>query len=803
LSKLYLLVRFIILFLLPIGLIWTGCGEEDSINLPTQPVNVQATVEPGHVSLEWTLPENGQHQPKFNVYRQIVAENESNQIAVTDQRYYQDFSVAADTSYFYYISTVETQKGQKVESQLSKPIRIDFFQPKLVVEPAKLDLGVSGNSVKFSLQNHGLAILNWTIEQIPDWLSLDITKGFINPDQSETITANVDRSIQPDLYQFNLNISVTGSESFVLPVFFEIAEEPTIWLSTTEIQFGHNDNSKNLVLKNSGTGTLDWSIISPETWLIVEPTRGQINTETMTVRLAVDRGILSSGMTNTQLTLSTGNGQILPISVNISTSRPILALSTKIINFGTDSQRKTVILRNEGLVDLFWRLSPPKPRWLQTIPSSGKIPPKSSVEVGLIFDRSWVIAGQHRFKVKFSSSPSTEDFPIQSLDILAQRKGKIFGLVRDGRTGQPLSSAEIYLPPYREISRPNGKFVLPFDNEGKHQLNITANRYIGRRETVQTVFGEGKIIIDLSPIPRITDQIFAGNHLSHPIRIAFSNNSIYVTNERHHPRLTVIERTMPLTSIRLNEPETILKGEHPVGIAIAKDKICLALSDIDKISIMTADNGREIHRFTVGDYPVECVASKDGRWLYVSLQRENRVAVVDLNIPARVQKIVVGSEPSRLLIRKDILYVCNYGDGTVSAVDLNSRREILRIRVGQLPTSLTIAENGRYLYVVNSLSDDLSIIDLKNHREVDRPSTSTSPVAISALCEPSGRELVYVGDQNGSVQIYELIGQGHTLKLSPHLQLNTDRLLQDMKYDPNQQKLVILGKRQITIFGYD
>ena len=220
LSKFDLLVRFIIL-LLSIGLIWTGCGEEESINLPAQPVNVQAKVEPGHVSLEWTLPEDGQRQTKFNVYRQIVAENESTQIAVTDQRYYQDFSVAADTSYFYYISTVETQKGQKIESQLSKPIRIDFFQPKLVVEPAKLDLGVSENSVKFSLQNHGLAILNWTIEQTPDWLSLNINKGFINPDQSETITATVDRSIQPDLYQFNLNISVTGSESFVLPVFLK------------------------------------------------------------------------------------------------------------------------------------------------------------------------------------------------------------------------------------------------------------------------------------------------------------------------------------------------------------------------------------------------------------------------------------------------------------------------------------------------------------------------------------------------------------------------------------------------------
>ena len=799
-----ILCPLIILFVLAIGLTWMGCGEEDdSTDLPPQPINLQATVKPNHVYLEWKLSEPNNNRLKFNVYRRIASENESRQIANTEQPSYQDFSVISDTSYFYYISTTRIEKDQKFESRISEPIRIDFFQPKLIIEPAQINLVSSETNAKFRLQNQGLAILNWSIEKTPDWLSTDISGGFINPSQSETVVVTIVSGLKPDLYQSNLQIDVTGSGPVILPVLLEITAEPKIWLSNQEIQFGYNDDSKDLVLKNSGTGILDWTIISPENWLIVEPSRGQIEAETKTVKLSVDRSVLPSGMTSIQLTLSTSNGQVLPISVNIGTSRPILALSANELDFGFDSQRKTIILRNEGLVDLSWRLTPPRPRWLQTIPSRGMLPPKSSTEVGLIFDRSWVPAGQHNFEVEFSPSPSTDNFPSQSLRIFAQRKGQIFGLVKDSRTGRSLANAEIYLPPYREKSKSDGKFVLPFDNEGQHKFNITADRYIGRGETIKTTFGEAKVVIDLSPVPKIDQQIMAGKHISHPIRIAFSANSIYVTNQRNHSHLTVVDSTGVVSSLHLNEPEILQNNEHPVGIAITKDKICLALSDIDKVSIVSADDSREVHRFTVGDYPVDCVVSDDGRWLYVSLQRENRIAVVDLEIPARVQRIVVGAQPNRLLIKDGILYVCNYGDATVSVIDLSRRIEVLRIRVGQLPTSLSIAHNGRYLYVVNSLSDDLSIIDLNTHREIARPQVSVSPVAVSSIREPNARELVYVGNQNGSLQIYEVFVQHDKLELIPRLRLNTNLWIQDMKYNPNQEKLVVLGRKQITIFGYD
>ena len=59
-----------------IGLTWMSCGEEDdSTDLPPQPINLQATVKPNHVYLEWKLSEPNNKRLKFNVYRRIASEN--------------------------------------------------------------------------------------------------------------------------------------------------------------------------------------------------------------------------------------------------------------------------------------------------------------------------------------------------------------------------------------------------------------------------------------------------------------------------------------------------------------------------------------------------------------------------------------------------------------------------------------------------------------------------------------------------------------------------------------------------------
>ena len=74
---------------------------------------------------------------------------------------------------------------------------------------------------------------------------------------------------------------------------------------------------------------------------------------------------------------------------------------------------------------------------------------------------------------------------------------------------------------------------------------------------------------------------------------------------------------------------------------------------------------------------------------------------------------------------------------------------------------------------------------------------------MSVASEPSGRELAYVGDRNGTIHIFEIIDYQEKPKLVPQVRLETGSSIQQLQFNPGQQRLIVLGKRQIAIFTYD
>jgi YVTN family beta-propeller protein len=148
--------------------------------------------------------------------------------------------------------------------------------------------------------------------------------------------------------------------------------------------------------------------------------------------------------------------------------------------------------------------------------------------------------------------------------------------------------------------------------------------------------------------------------------------------------------------------------------------------------------------------------SEDGKRAYVALNAANTLGVIDLAAsPARLAgQIPVGNVPNSVVIRGHYAYVSNEGGrpagsadftndsdgtpivvdrkdaftltGTVSVVDLAAGKQVKSIPVGLHPAGMTIA--GSTLYVANSYSDSLSIINL-NTDTVVRTIPLSVPIA--------------------------------------------------------------------------
>jgi YVTN family beta-propeller protein len=148
---------------------------------------------------------------------------------------------------------------------------------------------------------------------------------------------------------------------------------------------------------------------------------------------------------------------------------------------------------------------------------------------------------------------------------------------------------------------------------------------------------------------------------------------------------------------------------------------------------------------TYSSNPAGIAVSSDNTTGYVILNANNTVQPVDLTIdPPQLKgkQIRVGNAPNSIVLNGTTAYVSNEGGvqaqpgdftnisngtpivadkvngsaatGSVSVIDTTTRRVTANIRVGLHPTGMTIS--GGYLFVTNTYSDSMAIIDLATNQ---------------------------------------------------------------------------------------
>lgn len=188
-------------------------------------------------------------------------------------------------------------------------------------------------------------------------------------------------------------------------------------------------------------------------------------------------------------------------------------------------------------------------------------------------------------------------------------------------------------------------------------------------------------------------------------------------------------------------------------------------------------------------YPGGIAMAQSGRYLYVAMNMNNSVAVIDLERNIVVGEIAVGKAPYAIVVDGDVAYVTNQGgrvatstdrtalsagtkivadpvtarpaSGTVSVVDLKLRKVASTIEVGIEPTAMTLYRGN--LFVCNTNSDTVTVIDTTSRRVIKTISMQpfanapfgSSPNAIMML--PTGLLVVSLG-ANNALAIYDWKG---------------------------------------------
>src|SRR5262245_33335972 len=203
------------------------------------------------------------------------------------------------------------------------------------------------------------------------------------------------------------------------------------------------------------------------------------------------------------------------------------------------------------------------------------------------------------------------------------------------------------------------------------------------------------------------------------------------------------------------------------------------LTEGARIPLSTTDGAGQ----TIDPFPAGLTVSADGKTLYVADNLSNALSIISLpagtetRVPLSSRTCTIGAFgdasnganclfPYTVALSRDgaRAYVSDWGEKTVSVVDTASRTPAGEITVGTHPSALAVNPQRNELYVANTDSDSISVIDTDTNRVTRTISLSpyeaapvgTSPNALAV--SPDGKTLYVANGGDNDVAVVRLSG---------------------------------------------
>lgn len=287
--------------------------------------------------------------------------------------------------------------------------------------------------------------------------------------------------------------------------------------------------------------------------------------------------------------------------------------------------------------------------------------------------------------------------------------------------------------------------VLIFGCDNNSKTIISDQRKIGPQP-------DGSILVPTNQLLRPTG--FQIQFQGRPVDLALSPNGkwLAVLNINSLELIRVKDRTivqrLHIKSGGSYNGISFSNDGKKIYVSQARDYILIA--DMDKDNVLSWKDKITFSKPKIGGHPVPggIELNKDNTKLYTTLNRSNKLAVVELSNKS-IKEIPVGIAPYEVaLFSPEKAYVSNWGgrqpdedevtykssgsevlidqetgianNGTVSVVDLTIGKEIKTIEVGLHPNAMVFSPNKRFLYVACANSDLISVIDTKSEKVIEQ-----------------------------------------------------------------------------------
>jgi len=134
-----------------------------------------------------------------------------------------------------------------------------------------------------------------------------------------------------------------------------------------------------------------------------------------------------------------------------------------------------------------------------------------------------------------------------------------------------------------------------------------------------------------------------------------------------------------------------------------------------------------------GNYlsPVDFELDLESGLLYVAEYSTKKVKCIDPETSSVKAELELDLTPKAILLSHGKLFtVCSYSEGELIISDLKKLKKKATIKVGHGASDVVVSPDGKFAYVSNQFSDDVSIVDISAKKEINRIPVLRQPMTL-------------------------------------------------------------------------
>jgi len=193
---------------------------------------------------------------------------------------------------------------------------------------------IEGQSVRIS--NNGKGVLNWSAGANEGWITLSEAAGSVEESGSGAVEVGVDlNGREAGTYSGSVSIRAETGATEVVNVVLEVLPTPELSVTPDALTYtstnGSAPLSQELIITNTGSGTLNWSAAKDRSWILMEKEAG---TGDGSILVGVDITSMSAGTYSGSVTVTAegaiSSPAVIPVTLNIIQETGTINVTTSI-----------------------------------------------------------------------------------------------------------------------------------------------------------------------------------------------------------------------------------------------------------------------------------------------------------------------------------------------------------------------------------------------------------------------------------------------------------------------------------------